>query len=160
MRLFPIFLSLTALVAATSIALSKRSEVSPKVQTKSFVKKLGPYKVSLSETSDWPLDGNYWGEFGDIPDIYVNQLRVWDEGDEIDVPVSCYSDLATVGSLKITPIKDGLVIDIGGGDAAVSYWAQIVLKDDQVVRRSVHSGEMPDNHWEKTVYHDNYDDIQ
>lgn len=151
---------LLALAMAAFSSLTTGTAATTKKAAKKFVKTLGPYKVQLTEVKDAPGDGTYWGEFNDHSDVYVDDLSIWYKGQEIDEPFSCYSDLANVDEMKIMPVKGGLVINIGGGDAGAAYTAQIVVKGGQVVRRSVKDGEMPENSWEKTEYHEDFSDVK
>jgi hypothetical protein len=148
-------LFILAIAAFSSLATMGAKHHAQRV-VKRFHKSLGKYKVELTEVDEQPATGAYWGAFESYEltkNTYVDDLSIWYNGAEISEPMSCYADLANIDSLKITPIKGGMVINIQGGDASTGYDAQIVVKGDKVAQRSVHSGEFRDEDWEKTQYH-------
>jgi len=146
-------LLILAVAAYCSLTAIGSKHESQKV-VKRFHKSVGRYRVELTEVDEQPATGEYWGAFDDIKNSYVDDLSIWYNGVEIYEPMSCYTDLSNVDTFKIVPIKGGLVIKIEGGDASTGYEAQIVVRGDTVIRRSVHAGEFPESFWEKTQYHD------
>jgi len=146
-----VFGLLVLAIGAYSSLTAQSGSIKASRQVKRISKSLGKYKVTLTEVSRAPGSGSYWGEGGD-GDAYVDDISVLYNGESVDLPFSCYSDLANVNDMKITPVKGGLVINIKGADAGNSYDAQIVLSGGDIVRRSVKSGEFPDLEWEKTQY--------
>jgi len=121
-----------------------------------LVRKLAGYRVEVSTAE---LGGSerevasYWGGYGPTTSR-VTRMRVWRGDHEVPyVPRSAYADLSQVHRLDLVKSKNGITVEIEGGDASTGYTARIVIRGNDVVSRSVHSGEFPDNFWEKTEYH-------
>ena len=99
-----------------------------------------------------------WGVDQECPHQAIVGLKVARDADTVFVPASAYMDLAGVRSLAIEPAGQGFRLVILGGDASTSYRATLAFGREArqgasvLQRRTVRSGEFPDDVWEETRY--------
>jgi hypothetical protein len=82
----------------------------------------------------------------------ITSLEIWHGKARIDVPRSAFADLANGNSIEVRNDVHGCVITMMGGDAGCAWKADIWANAKRVTRRTVRSGEFPDNAWEETRY--------
>lgn len=104
--------------------------------------------------SDYPIKSGFrWGgDDTELPKTLVGSVQVWIGNEKIFVPMSSYSDLGNPRTASLKKTRKGFEIKIGGGNAAGSYSAILLIENSNVHRRKVVSGEFPDQVWEETVY--------
>jgi hypothetical protein len=99
-----------------------------------------------------------WGSEQECPKRSVRRLEV-KAHERAFIPLSAFADLANVTSLKTEQFGSGFRVRIKGGDAATAYEAVLefdgprTANDQPTLRkRTVRSGEFPDEVWEVTTY--------
>ena len=112
-----------------------------------------PLEGGCSSAASW-----IWGSEQECPKWSIRRLEVKAK-EKVFIPISAFADLANVTSLKTEPFGSGFRVRIMGGDAATAYEAVLEFDgprkaDDQPVlrKRTVRSGEFPDQVWEETTY--------
>jgi hypothetical protein len=152
LRLVLVF-GLTGIAMAGFSALFVQGDATNRQQTpRVFSRSIGRYKVKMTQVDEQPASGAYWGAFKEASNTYVDDLSIWVDGQEIYEPMASYSDLSNVNSMTVEASGDGLVINIKGGEATTAYTAQIVVSDNQLIKRIVRDGEFPDQNWEKSQF--------
>ncbi len=155
-----IIMSFTVLIFLSFISVSN-TDVSKKAQKVTILKDKTsdgvPIEVeifTMKYTKDMPYNyGSSWGADEYVPPKrIITDLNIKYGGKEVFVPLSVYSDLTSSRKYSIQTIKNGFYLIIVGGDAGVSYKAEIIAGVRNVKKRTVRHGEFPDESWEETVY--------
>lgn len=98
--------------------------------------------------------GHGWWGVGDdeVRELSIESITINDGDSQVYVPRSAFGDLANPARITLG-IEDGvLMLAIRGGDASSSYRAVLSIEDGELTRRTVRSGEFPDDVWEETTY--------
>jgi hypothetical protein len=98
--------------------------------------------------------GWLWGAEDACPLKHIDSLKVRVGEDEIFIPRSSYADLSQPRSVEIVkdPHSRGFIVVMSGGDAAVSYRANLFFTFATIVKRTVCSGEFKEEACERTTY--------
>lgn len=95
-----------------------------------------------------------WGAEGACPATVVGGVEVKVGPHAAFVPLSAFADLGNPRRVKIEERegKGRFAVILQGGDAAISYKAELEFRMDVLLERVVRHGEFPAEAWEKTTY--------
>lgn len=98
-------------------------------------------------------DGIWWGVEFSEPISVIDRLEIKKGDTKIPVRLSAYADLANVKKIEIKKQGKMIVVQIQGGDAAGAFVAEIMIKNDKVVERTVRNAEFPERVLERDIYY-------
>jgi hypothetical protein len=96
-----------------------------------------------------------WGSLDIIEADMITSLEIQVGESKVHVPLSVYMDLANPYEAKIKQDdKSSFIIEIKGGekDTEFDYTAQIKVLSNKIISRTVRSGKLSKDRWERTKY--------
>lgn len=113
--------------------------------------------LKFSDKTDKCLSADSWGwgAEGKCPERTISALSVSLSGKKVYIPISSFSNLGNPHKIQIEDYRnDGdMNFTITGGDAATAYIAKFEVNHGKLSKRTILSGEFPEDVTEETVYH-------
>lgn len=91
--------------------------------------------------------------YSKYPCSIVDRVDITVNGNALFIPRSAFCDLADLNIATINVSEKRSVLMLYGGDASESYSVEIEFDATQVRRRTLSSGELPNEPLQETIYH-------
>lgn len=124
-----------------------------------FLKRGAAYQFTLREiiyrkrSGDKSDDGSLWGIDGGFPWTIITEMTLSFGKTRVSIPRKSFADLTNITGAAIAEKQNGVVLTVAGGDAAGSFTAEFIFRNNRLVERMVKMNEAPDQNWERTVFH-------